>query len=147
MNTKNFLIGGIVGGVVFFLLGWLFYGNLFAGYFKDHPGSATNVERTMEQFQWWALILGNLLAGFLLAYVFSKSGVASLSSGLVTGLVLGLLFSASIDLIMYATTNTMSKHIVAADIGITTVMWGITGAVVGAILSAMNKSGTVSTTV
>ena len=144
MNTKNFLIGGIVGGVLFFLLGWLFYGNLFAGYFKDHPGTATNVDRAMDQFQWWALILGNLLFGFLLAYIFSKSGVTSLASGLVTGLVVGFLFSCSMDLVMYGTSNIMSKHTLAADIGITTVMWAVTGAVVGAILGAMNRSGTVS---
>ena len=68
MNTKNFLIGGLVGGVVYFLLGWLFYGNLMHQYFADHPGTATNVDRVMDQFEWWALGLGNLLFGFLLAY-------------------------------------------------------------------------------
>ncbi len=139
MNTKNFLIGGIVGGVVYFLLGYLFYGNLMMQYFKDHPGSATNVDRTMEQFQWWALILGNVLSGFLLAYVFSKSGVASLSNGLITGGILGLLMSGSFDLIMYATTNVISKHWACADVAAFTVISAVTGAVVGAIMG-MGKS-------
>lgn len=139
MNTKNFLIGGIVGGVVYFLLGYLFYGNLMMQYFKDHPGSATNVDRTMEQFQWWALILGNIVSGFLLAYVFSKSGVASLFSGLITGGILGFLISCSYDLIMFATTNITSKHAMLADVATFTVMSALTGAVVGAIMG-MGKS-------
>src|SRR5437868_14792243 len=107
MNTKKILIGGIVGGVVFFFLGWLFYGVLLHQYFIDNAGSAYSpaIDKTMEQFAWWALILGNLVSGFLLAYVFSKAGVGTLSSGLITGGVIGLLMSASYDLVMFATTN------------------------------------------
>lgn len=140
MNTKNFLIGGIVGGVIFFLLGWLFYGNLLAQYFHDHPGTATNVERAMDQFQWWALILGNLFSGFLLAYIFSKAGVSTLSAGLVTGAIIGFLMSSSIDLIMYATTNISSKRAMVADIATFTVMSAIAGAVIGAVTGMANKT-------
>ena len=28
MNVKNFFIGGIVGGIADFFMGWLIYGNL-----------------------------------------------------------------------------------------------------------------------
>ena len=147
MNAKNFLIGGIVGGVVYFLLGWLFYGNLLANYFHEHPGTATNVEKAMDQFVWWALIAGNLISGFLLAYVFSKSGVATLSSGLITGGVLGLLISASYDLTIFATTNIMSKHAMMADVVTFTVMSAITGAVIGAVIGMLNKSMVTNTNV
>jgi uncharacterized membrane protein len=145
MNTKKFLIGGIVGGVVYFLLGWLFYGQILAQYFQGHPGTATGVDRAMDQFIWWALILGNLLSGFLLAYVFSKSGVSSLSSGLITGGILGFLMSSSFDLIGYATTNITSKHAMLADVATFTVISAITGAVVGAVMGMGNKT-TVSNT-
>ena len=144
MNTKKFLIGGIVGGVVYFLLGWLFYSNLLAQYFHDHPGTVI-ADKPMDQFIWWALILGNLLSGFLLAYVFSKSGVSSLSSGLITGGILGFLMSSSYDLIMYATTNITSKHAMLADVATFTVISAITGAVVGAVMGMGNKT-TVSNT-
>jgi sensor histidine kinase YesM len=145
MNTKNFLIGGIVGGVLYFLLGYLFYGVLLNQYFKDHAGTATGVDRAMDQFQWWALILGNVLSGFLLSYVFAKSGVASLASGLIVGGILGFLMSCSYDLIMYATTNLTSKHNMLADVGTFTVMSAITGAIIGAVMSMGNKA-TVTTT-
>jgi uncharacterized membrane protein len=144
MNTKKFLIGGIVGGVVYFLLGWLFYSNLLAQYFHDHPGTVI-ADKPMDQFIWWALILGNLLSGFLLAYVFSKSNVSSLSSGLITGGILGLLISGSFDLITYATSNIISKHGACADVATFTVISAITGAIVGALMGMGNKT-TVSNT-
>ncbi|MDQ6756115.1 MAG: hypothetical protein M3004_04185 [Bacteroidota bacterium] len=147
MNTKKLIIGGIVGGVVYFLLGWLFYGNLFLQYFHDHPGTATGVDKPMDQFLWWALILGNVLAGFLLAYIFLKSGVSTLSSGLITGGILGLLMSSSYDLMMYATTNIVSKHIVFADVAIYTVMSAITGAVIAVVMGMSNRSAANDTVV
>ncbi len=51
MNTKNFLIGGIIGGVVFFLLGWLFYGYLLTEFFYNNESID---EMPMEKFKWWA---------------------------------------------------------------------------------------------
>ena len=146
MNTKKIFIGGIVGGVLYFLLGYLFYGVLLTQYFKDHAGSVI-ADKPMEQIIWWALILGNLFSGFLLAYVFSKSGVATLSSGLITGGLLGLLMSASYDLIVYATTNISSKHAMCADIATFTVMSAIAGAIVGAVMGMGNRNVVVNTTV
>jgi hypothetical protein len=146
MNTKNFLVGGLVGGVLYFLLGWLFYGNLMSQFFMDHPGTATNVDRAEDQFVWWSLALGNLLFGFLLAYVFAKSGVATLVSGLITGGIVGLLACAAIDFTMYGTTNIASKQMVAADIAVFTVMSAIVGAVIGAVNGMLNKTPAVTTT-
>lgn len=139
MNTKNFLIGGIVGGVLYFLLGWLFYGNLMNQFFTDHPGTATNVERAADQMEWWALALGNLLFGFLLAYVFSKSGVSTLTSGLITGGIIGLLASSGVDFTMYGTSNIMSKKAMVADIATFTVMSAIVGAIIGAVNGMLNR--------
>jgi len=140
MNTKKFLIGGIVGGIVYFLLGYLFYGNLLSDFFMKNAGSATGVSRAMDQFVWWALALGNILGGCLLAYVFIKSNVNSAGAGLVTGLVVGLLVSSSYDFIMYATSNLMNTTGVLGDIGTFAVMSAIAGAVVGWVCGLIGKS-------
>ena len=147
MNTKNFIVGGLIGGVVYFLLGWLFYGNLMNQFFIDHPGTATNVDRPMDQFVWWSLGLGNLLFGFLLAYVFARSGVATLTSGLIVGGIVGFLACAAIDFTMYGTTNIASKQMVAADIAVFTVMSAIVGAIIGAVNGMLNKSNVTTTNV
>ena len=139
MNTKKFLIGGLVGGVVYFLLGYLFYGNLLSDFFHNNAGTATGVDRAMDQFEWWSLVLGNVLSGCLLSYVFVKSNVSSAGSGLITGGVIGLLMAAAYDFISYGVANIMTTTSVLGDIGTFTVMSAITGAVVGWVVGVVGK--------
>jgi hypothetical protein len=140
MNTKKFLIGGLVGGVIYFFLGYLLYGKLLSDFFHNNAGTATGVDRAMDQFQWWSLILGNVLSGCLLSYVFVKSNVSSAGSGLVTGLVIGLLSSASYDFVSYGVTNLMSTTGVLGDVGTFTLMSAIAGAIVGWICGLIGKT-------
>ena len=65
MNTKKLFIGGIVGGIVYFLLGYLIYGKFLMSYFSEHHGLATDANRAQPMFLY--LIIGNLLMGFLLS--------------------------------------------------------------------------------
>jgi len=147
MNTKKILIGGLAGGIIYFVLGYLFYGKLLSDFFHNNAGTATGVDRAMEQFQWWSLVLGNVLSGCLLSYVFVKSNVSSAGSGLVTGAVIGLLASASYDFVSYGVANLMTTTGVLGDIGTFTVMSAITGAIVGWVCGLIGKTPVTNTTV
>jgi hypothetical protein len=140
MDIKKLLIGGIVGGILFFGLGYLIYGNLLAGFMQKHPGTATGVDRAMDDLQYLYLIIGNMAMGFLIAYVFVKSNVSSPGSGLFTGGVIGALVSVGFDCVMYATTNVASKTAMAADVAAFTVMCAIVGAVLGMIMGMGKKT-------
>ena len=140
MNTKKFLIGGIIGGIVYFLLGYVFYGKLLSDFFHNNAGTASNVDRAMDQFMWWSLALGNVFGGCLLSYVFVKSNVNSVGSGLVTGAGVGLLAAASYDFISYGVSNLMTTTSVLGDIGTFTVMSAITGAIVGWVCGLIGKA-------
>ena len=140
MNTKKFLLGGLAGGIIYFFLGYLFYGNLLADFFHNNAGTATGVERTMDQFQWWSLILGNIFYGCLLSYIFIRSGVSSAGSGFLTGAAVGLLVSAAFDFTSHGVSNLMSTKGVIGDIGTFTVMSAITGAIVGWVCGLIGKS-------
>src|SRR5690242_16357464 len=129
MNTTKFFIGGIAGGVVYFLLGYLAYGVLLANYMQSF---VSGVDRSMDSLVFWALIVGNLLLGFAISYVVNRSG-ASVANGLASGFVVGFLFSSGLNFIRYATTHAVSLHQVAADVAAFTVISAIAGAVVGAI--------------
>ncbi len=139
MNTKKFLIGGLVGGIIYFFLGYLFYGNLLSDFFQKNAGTATGVDRAMDQFQWWALILGNIFSGCLLSYVFVKSGVNTAGAGLASGAAIGLLSAAAHGFIMYGVSNLTTTTGVLGDIGTFTVISGITGAVVGWVCGLIAK--------
>ncbi|HEY2727733.1 MAG TPA: hypothetical protein VGI61_11205 [Parafilimonas sp.] len=129
MNTTKFFIGGIAGGIVYFLLGWLIYGMLLSNYMKSVvPG----VDRG-DAMVFWALIIGNLLMGFVLSYVLNRGGGASAGSGIKVGAVIGFLFSAGFDFVMYGTTNLITLHQLAADVVAFTVLSAIAGAVVGLV--------------
>ena len=132
MNFKKLIVGGITGGILFFLLGWLIYGILLMDFMKAHPGKATGVNRTDMDMLY--LAVGNLLSGFLIAYIFVKANVGSLANGFITGAVLGLLMSASFDCISYGTTFIASKKMIMADVIAATLMTAVVGAIVAMVM-------------
>jgi hypothetical protein len=135
MNTSKFVVGGLIGGVLFFLLGWLIYGMLLMDFMMQHMSSASSsVMRPEAEWPWWAMILGNMGLGFLLSYVLSKGNVSGTSAGATTGAVVMLLFSLSLNFIMYAQYNLSDITGVAVDI----VSSAVIGAIVGAVLGWWN---------
>jgi hypothetical protein len=140
MDIKKLFIGGIVGGILYFGLGYLIYGNLLMSFMAKHPGTAMGVDRAQADLQFLYIAAGSLLQGFLLAYIFVRANVSSLASGFVTAGVVGLLSSAGMDCIMYGTTNTMSKTMMAADVAAATVMTAIIGAILGMVMNMGNKA-------
>jgi len=136
MNSQKFLLGGVVGGVLYFLLGWVIYGMLMKDFFATN-GATMKADADLV---WWALIVGNLAGGFLLAYVIGKGSVSA-GSGAGTGFILGLLISLSFDLITYATAaSAPSLKGIAADVATSAVMSAIVGAVVGAVMARGKKA-------
>lgn len=131
-------MGGLAGGIVFLLLGWLIYGKLLMGFITDHPGLAGNVGRAEPELLY--LIIGNLAMGFLFAYIFVKSGVTTLAGGLVTGGIVGLLMGIGVDSITYATTTVTSKTAMAADVAGLIVMTAIGGAIIAMVIGMGTKT-------
>lgn len=139
MDVKKLFIGGIVGGVAFFLLGWLIFGMLLMDFMTSHSGAVGNIGRAEEDMQWLYLIIGNLAQGFLIAYILLKGNVRSMAGGFVTGGIVGLLTVVAWDCIMYATTLAISKTAMAADVAAATVMTAVVGGIVGMVLGMGNK--------
>ncbi len=140
MDIKKLLTGGIVGGILYFFLGWLIYGTLLAGFMQTHPGTVTGVERAPDDMQYLYLAIGNLAMGFLLAYIFVKGNVNSMGGGFITGGVVGALVSIGVDCVMYGTTNIISKTAMAADVAAMTIMTAVVGGVVGMVLGMGKKA-------
>ncbi len=141
MNTNKFIIGGIIGGVANFLLGWLVWGILLMNFFNDHTSEVGKAVMRGDNNQiWWALIAGNLFWGFVLSYVLSKSGANSLGSGAKTGAVLSLLIAASINCFIYAFQNIGDTTSMAVDIVANLVVGGIVGGVIGWYLGMGKKA-------
>lgn len=135
MSIKKLAVGGIVGGVIFFFLGWLLYGMLLVDFMKSHPGVVSGYEKEMPDMLY--LAIGNLASGLLMAYVFIKANVNTLMGGLIMATIMGLLMAVSFDCMMYGTTNLLSKKAIMADVLAATAMFAVTGAVVGLVLGKL----------
>lgn len=132
MNTNKFLIGGIIGGVASFLLGWLVWGMLLMNFMKEHTTEVGKaVMRADENIIWWALIAGNLLWGFVLSYVLNKSGANSFRTGAITAAVLSVLVAASYNCFIYAFNNIFDTTSMVVDIIANLVVGGIVGGIIG----------------
>ena len=132
MGTQRFLLATLSGGVTLFVLGGLIYALLLSGFFEANMSSG--VMRDPPLFVWIAI--GQLvLAAFLTLAIGSWAGVASAGEGFRKGALFGLLFGAALDFTMYGTSNVANMTATVADIGITTVVLGVAGAVIGAVLS------------
>lgn len=138
MDIKKLLMGGIAGAVTTFLLGWLIFGMLLMDFMNSHPGVSGVINKAEPDFLY--LIIGNLAMGILFAYILIKSNVNTLAGGLVCGGIVGLLMAVGYDSMMYATTTVLSKTAMAADVAATTVMFAISGAVIGMVLGMGKKT-------
>jgi hypothetical protein len=142
MNTNKFIIGGIIGGIAYFLIGWLVWGMLLMNFMNEHTTAAGKaVMRGDDQMIWLALIAGNLLWGFVLSYVLVKSNVSSAGGGASTGAVLSLLISAAIHCMNYAFMDlSVGYTAMAVDVVASTVVGAVIGAIIGGYLGMGKKA-------
>jgi hypothetical protein len=139
MNNNKYLLAAIVGGVVFFILGWVIYGMMLMDFMAQNSGSATGVAKTeaeMDGSAFGSIILSNLASGFLFAAILSWANAGSAAAGAKVGALVGLLMAISVDFIMYGTSNIMNLTYVMVDIVVWTIMATIAGAVIGSVLGS-----------
>ncbi|PWA07366.1 hypothetical protein [Flavobacterium psychrotolerans] len=123
MNAKKFLISGIVGGIVDFILGGLFYQTLFPNIY--HPNKDMKVE---------FIALGCLTFGLFVSYIFVKwANITTFKTGLFGGAVIGFFYGLSMDFFMYSGMPMNFQNFVT-DVLINVIM----GSFVGAAISLVN---------
>jgi len=126
MNVKNFLVSGVVGGIVNFLLGWVFYGMLFKDIYPE--GENMNLLFTF---------LGCLTSGLFIAYIFTKwAGITNPVTGIKAGAVIGFFTSLSMNLFMYS-NRTVNYQNMALDVIITIVISAFMGAIIAFVNGKM----------
>jgi hypothetical protein len=126
MNAKNFIFGGIVGGIVDFLLGWVFYGMLFTNIYPQN-------ENTKLEF----IFLGCMTFGFFISLIFSKwAGITNAISGLKAGAVIGLFYGLSMNFFMYS-SQPVDYQILGLDTVVNILMGAGVGAAVALVLGKM----------
>jgi hypothetical protein len=140
MGTKKLLFGGVTGGVILFLLGWLIYGVLLVGFYSTNAGTATGVNKSMEEMNMGLIFLANLSWGFLMSFILSRwTRPKSIADGLKTGALVGILSGSGFDLLTYATTNIMTINGAIVDIVAWAFMLGIASMAIVAVTRIAGK--------
>lgn len=127
MNAKNFIVGGIVGGIADFLLGWLFYGVLFTNIYPQN-------ENTKLEF----IFLGCMTFGFFISLIFTKwAAITNIMSGLKAGAIIGLFYGLSMNFFMYSSQE-VNYQLLGLDTVVNVLMGAGVGAVVALVLRKLN---------
>ncbi|MDE2875922.1 MAG: hypothetical protein OXU69_00285 [Gemmatimonadota bacterium] len=129
--NKNFLLATLVAGATLFVLGFVIYGLVLADFFDN---SAMRSEPAMGP-----LVLGHLFLGAFVVLILGWRGVENAADGFKAGATAGVLMSLAVTLTMMGTMdNTFTTPTVIGDAAVSLVTYGITGAVVAAVL---NRNG------
>ena len=129
MKSNKILIGGLIGGVTSFLLGWIIYGVILKDAMVSPIAGLMKPETDMI---WWAMIGSCLAQGFLVSYVFGKwANITTVVGGASAGATLGILIGLYYDLGVFAMSNMFTMQTMLMDIVLSGVMMAAIGAVVG----------------
>ena len=130
MNVKNFIVGGIVGGIVDFLMGWLVYGILL----KDTmpPPAGSGPENMMYIF------LGCMSFGFLISYVFSQGeGISNMAAGIKMAIGIALFMGLCNNFFRNMYSDSIDVKMIAIDIVASLVLATAVGAAVAMVNGKM----------
>jgi hypothetical protein len=133
MNTKQWVVGTIAGGVVLYAIGYVIFEFLLGDFYAANGGSATGVSRD-PQIQ-WAVAIGALAYAALILYSV-RTNVASLTvvGGMKAGATVGFLIWLVADFTLYGITNINSLTLTIVDPLVELVHGGIAGAAMAALL-------------
>lgn len=129
MNVKNFIVGGIVGGIVDFFLGWLIYGILLKDTFPIEEGAKENMI---------FIFLGCMAFGFLISYVFAQGeGISKCVPGIKLAAGIALFMSLSTNFFMNMTKETIDVKLLIIDVVASMVLASFVGAIIAVVNGKM----------
>ena len=93
------LSGALGGGIVMFLLGYLFFGLALADFFVENAGSATGASKGMDEINFPLLFIGHVAMALLITIIYGRwASIKTFATGAKAGAVIGLLTSEFYDL-------------------------------------------------
>ncbi len=133
MTNNKTLIGGLAGGVAFFLLGWLIYGILLVDYYAANTNQCAM--RPMTEMIYWAMGISNLALGLLLAMIFGWSNTSGMMAGAKVAAIIGLFMAISLNFNFYSmSTMYASLTPIFVDILVSAVYFALGGGIIAWVM-------------
>ena len=123
MTSKSVIFSAIAGTITYFLLGWLFYGILFPDIYPNEGQNAMAF-----------IFIGCFVYAFLFTYIFKHwASISTFKGGAVSGLLLGFLYSLSMNFFMYSSKAFHFENFII-DLASGSITAAIMGGVIGYVL-------------
>jgi hypothetical protein len=138
---QEFLAATVAGGIAFFLLGWVIFGLILEPLVFKPNADPETLKLMKDPPDFVFLILANLVAAFLLAYIFDRwATIKTFVGGLIAGAIIYLIIALYTQL-MFAAFMKISNGLMPTIVDIigTMILGGLAGGVVGLVLGRMNK--------
>lgn len=133
MNTKQWVVGTVVGGIVVYAVGYVLFEFLLGDFYAANGGSATGVNR--DPYIVWAVAVGAFAYAALILYALrAHTAPLSVLSGFKVGAIVGFLLWACVDFTLYGITNMNNLTVTIVDPFVELVHGGIAGAALAALL-------------
>ncbi|MGB7068664.1 MAG: hypothetical protein WBD22_04160 [Pyrinomonadaceae bacterium] len=132
------LAGALAGGIVMFLLGFLFFGLLFADYFKGNTVEYAGLVKDPPLV--WAIFLFNLAWAWLIAWFIDRTDLSGWAEGVKAGAIVMFVLGLGMNLEFHAFMN-IHKALapLLVHILIVTGMGAVAGAVIGWVQAYFKK--------
>ncbi|MBK9153800.1 MAG: hypothetical protein IPM25_06225 [Chloracidobacterium sp.] len=130
---------GLAGGIVMFLLGFLFYAVLFATYFQENMVQYAGLMKDPPVF--WAIFVFNIVWAFLIAFVLDHwAKLSGWAEGAKTGAIIMFLVGLATNLDFYAFLN-LHKALapVIVHLIVMIILGAGAGATAGVVLGFFNR--------
>ena len=137
MNSTKLLLGTLAGFIGYFMGGFVMYTMVF----KNALASAMpNMAAAQTEAKMEALVFGNLVASFLLAWIFERwASIRTVGTGAIYGGLIGFLIALSYDSMINGTSNLMTWGGVFLDGIVYAIISAIAGALIGLTLGYKRK--------
>jgi hypothetical protein len=131
------ILSTIIGGIVLFILGWIFYVLIFGGFITENYGK---IMRSPDDYKLWAVIAANFLEALFLAWIYPKGykGGSPAKEGFMFGIDFGLLMSVPYMFYIWA-QYPIKWQAALVDGLIMLVMTIITGFVIGLVYGKIGE--------
>jgi len=132
MNYFRIFLAGVVGTIVYFLVGGLVFGKLIAKYYAPYPGVYRPIEMVKEHIP--IGLTSTFLAVLLLAaiYAVGYKGDFGVREGFRFGVLVGIFFACAVVGDEYVTLNIGRELAIAMAIG-RVIGWVVVGTTIGLV--------------
>lgn len=119
--NKSIIYSTITGTIVYFALGWLFYGILFTDLYPESEGHSMLY-----------VLLGCLFYVLIFSIIYARwASISTFKQGAKAGLVIGALYAISMNFFMSCSDGAADTERFITDVLIAAVTTAIMGGVVG----------------